>query len=225
MSPFALFGAGEAEVVAQGAACVGGAHQATTAQLRYDVVGELLEGGGHMGGLDHEAVGRARVEPLLHGVGDVRGRADHVALGAGPVPAADLAHAELLALGELDHLAVVALDSHFLQGRQRAVEVVAGEVHVDVVGQPRQPGLRMHELGERLVLGQRVLEVGAYDRRRGRKHLELPGVPTVRRGTGLDVGVEGDGRLQRLVAAEDDIRPAGREVPAGREAPAWMITG
>ncbi len=180
------------------------------------MIGDVLESRGHMGRLDHESVGGPGVEPLLHRVGDVIGRTDHVALGARTVPASDLADGQLLALGELHDLAVMAFHANHFERRERTVEVVLREIDVDVVRQAGQAGLVVDEFEKSLVLGHRVADVGADDSGGGGQDLELLGIPAVGGRAPLHVLVKVNGTLERLVAAEHDVGPAGGEVASRR---------
>src|SRR5690606_16195351 len=76
---------GEAVVITQGAPLVLSPEQAATLQLRDDVVDEQLQPAGVDVALDVEAVSGAVLEPLLHGIGDLRRRADDHPVGAVPL--------------------------------------------------------------------------------------------------------------------------------------------
>src|SRR2546421_10632764 len=68
------FGTGQAQMVAQRRTGVALAEHSAPLQLRYDEAHDVLVRTRHMGRGDDEAVASVAVEPLLHLVGDVRGR-------------------------------------------------------------------------------------------------------------------------------------------------------
>src|ERR1700737_1388249 len=81
----AVFGAGQAEVFAQGLAFVFAAEEAAALQFGDDPVDEVVEAARDIGEHDVEPVAGGALEPLLHLVGDHRGRATprEGAIGAG----------------------------------------------------------------------------------------------------------------------------------------------
>ena len=81
----AVLRAGQPEVFAQGAAFVFAAEEVATLQFGDDPVDEIVETARDPREHDVEAVAGGAVEPLLHLVGDHRGRADHreAAIAAG----------------------------------------------------------------------------------------------------------------------------------------------
>jgi hypothetical protein len=87
-------------VVAQGAAGVLLTEQAALAQQRDHVLDERLQAGRQRGRHHVEAVGRARLRPLLDGVRDLLGRAGEGAVAAAAAEAADeLPHRQVVSPG------------------------------------------------------------------------------------------------------------------------------
>src|SRR2546430_9236203 len=101
-----VFGAGEAEVLAQGLAFVFAAEEVAALQFGDDLVDEIVEAAGDIGEHDVE---RVAVEPLLHLVGDHFGGADH---GEAAIAASDLrqlADSQIVAPGAFDDALAAAL--------------------------------------------------------------------------------------------------------------------
>src|SRR5215813_3126050 len=86
----------QAEVLAQGLALVLAAEDAAALQLGHHPVDEIIEPAGQIGEHDREAVGAAGLQPLLHFVGDGRGRADHGDSFIAAAPLSELSHLSLL---------------------------------------------------------------------------------------------------------------------------------
>jgi hypothetical protein len=105
----AVFGAGEAEVFAQGLAFVFAAEEVAALEFGDDVVDEIVDAARDSGEHDVEAVAGVALEPLLHLVGDHLRGADH---GEAAVAAGDLrqlADRQIVAPGTFDDALAAAL--------------------------------------------------------------------------------------------------------------------
>lgn len=99
----AVGGGGETEVLAEGAAFVGGAEAAAALEFGDDELGEVVEGDGEDGGADVEAVGGGGVEPVLHLVGNgFRGADDQAGAEACGDADVELADGKVVAPGHGD---------------------------------------------------------------------------------------------------------------------------
>src|SRR5215470_18703162 len=101
----------QAEVFAQRRAFVLAAEDAAPLQPRHHAVDEVVEPARQIGEHDGEAVGAARLQPLLHLLGDGLRRADHGEAGIAAEPLRELAHREVLALRQRDRALTAALRS------------------------------------------------------------------------------------------------------------------
>ncbi len=104
---------------------------------------------------------------------------------------------------------------HRVEGGQRAVGVVVGQVAVPQLLEELDRGLRRH-LGQAHLVGELGrLGVGVAEHERGRgQDQQLVAGPAELRQPALHVGVEGLPGLQRAVPGEDRVRRRGGEVAA-----------
>ncbi|MNQ85412.1 hypothetical protein D3C85_1005740 [compost metagenome] len=108
----------------------------------------------------------------------------------------------------------MALHTRHIDVGQRRVERVFREVHVQVIGQRGQAGMRIDQRTQRAVFLVGDGLCLADQRRRSGQHLERVGVAAMGAHAVLDLFVEGLGAVQRIVAHEDGVGPLRREVPA-----------
>src|ERR1700744_2444379 len=88
-----VIGAREAEVLAQRAAFISGAKNATLLQERHDAIGKILQAARQNVGHQVKAIGGAGVEPMLDVVGDLLlGPDDHTVPAAARKRADQLSH-------------------------------------------------------------------------------------------------------------------------------------
>ena len=165
------------------------------------------------------------LEPLLHGIGDVGGRADLRRAGETGTEV-ELANRGLLPPHPLDELGAEA--AHLLAAQRavghRLVQRMARQVAKRAV-ERAEPGQRVDQRLQLVVLRLRFGAGAADDRTKRRHDLQVVGLTAVFRHPPLHIGVVGARVLERAADRVDDL---GGRAPSSRpcsEAPACTITG
>src|SRR5262249_43010804 len=145
----AVLGSRQPEVLAQGLTFVLTAEETAALQFGYNPVDKVVEPAGDVWEHDVEPVAGRAVEPLLHLVGDHRGRADQrqPAIAAGDLR--QLTDRQIVAPGARDDPLAAALAGVALRDRRQwAIEVEARGVVAERDRQRGDAAVRVHEAVE-----------------------------------------------------------------------------
>src|SRR5262245_15107183 len=202
----------QAEVFPQGPAFVLAAKQPAALQFGNDHVDEILSPAGQGGRRDVEAIAGRCFEPLLHGVGDVGGRADP--RGAGdPGAEVQFAYRGLLSSHPLDELSAHAAQLLAAQCAvgHRLVQCIARQVTERAV-ERAEAGQRVEQRLQLVVLRLRFGARSADDWTKRRHDLEIVRLAAVFRHPPFDVGVVGARALSRAGYRVDDVGGGGAQL-------------
>src|SRR5262245_45353579 len=156
-----------------------------------------------MGGSNVEAVAGIMREPILHDVGDVRGRPDHAETALACDLTIELSNARVLALYALHELSADAAQiarTEFVEWN-RTVQGIPGKI-AEGLTETRQPNERIKQLLELVKFGLRFGGRPTHDWPQRRQDLQVIFGASILAQSSLDVRVE---RLSRLTRGMDRI--------------------